>query len=61
VLPAIINLETDDDAFRFGIAGVSALVLIAAIIYSSRRTEGIHVGSAPATPAPKIEATVGLP
>ena len=59
VLPAIINLETDDKAARFGIAGVSALVLIAAIVYSSRRTEGIHIASAPATPAPKIEASVG--
>jgi hypothetical protein len=59
VLPAIINLQTDDNAARFAIAGVSALVLIAAIIYSSRRTEGIHVTSTPAAPAPQIEATVG--
>jgi hypothetical protein len=58
VLPAIINLETDDKAARFGIAGVSALVLIAAIVYSSRRTEGIHVASSPTTPVAKIEATV---
>ena len=42
-----------------GLRIVSALVLIAAIIYSSRRTEGIHVTSTPAAPAAKIEATVG--
>jgi K(+)-stimulated pyrophosphate-energized sodium pump len=59
MLPAIINLESDDNAARFAISGVAALVLIVAIAYSSRRTEGIAAVSTPAAPAPKLEATVG--
>jgi K(+)-stimulated pyrophosphate-energized sodium pump len=56
MLPAIINLE--DNGARFAVAGVAAVVLIGAIVYSSRKTEGIAVASAPAAPA-KLEATVG--
>jgi K(+)-stimulated pyrophosphate-energized sodium pump len=59
MLPAIINLQTDDNAARFVVAGIAAVVLIGAIIYSSRKTEGIAVASRPAAPAAKIEATVG--
>ena len=59
MLPAIINLETDDNAARFVIAGTAGLVLLASIVYSSRRTEGIAAASAPAAPAAKLEATVG--
>ena len=59
MLPAIINLETDDNAARFGIAGIAGVVLIASIVYSSRKTEGIAAVSTPAAPAAKLEATVG--
>ena len=59
MLPAIINLETDDNAARFVIAGIAGIVLIASIIYSSRKTEGIAAASTPAAPAAKLEATVG--
>ena len=41
VLPAIISLEVDDDAWRFAIAGVAAVVLIGAVAWSSRKTEGM--------------------
>ncbi len=57
MLPAIINLE--DNGGRFAVAGVAAVVLIGAIVYSSRRTEGIAAASTPAAPATKVEATVG--
>ena len=57
MLPAIINLE--DSGGRFAVAGVAAVVLIGAIVYSSRRTEGIAAASTPAAPAAKLEATVG--
>ena len=42
LLPAIINLQ-DDDGPRFAIAGVSLIVLIAAIAFSSRRVEQLDV------------------
>ena len=45
VLPAIINLETDNDAARFAVAGVALLVLIAAIVLLVARTEGIAAGA----------------
>ena len=41
MLPAIITLEVDDDALRFVIAGVVAIVLIGAVVWSSRKTEGM--------------------
>jgi hypothetical protein len=40
ILPAVINLR-DNDGMRFTIAGVSLLILIVAIAYSKRRSEGI--------------------
>ena len=40
ILPAVINLR-DNDGMRFAIAGISLLVLIAAIMYSKRRDEGM--------------------
>jgi K(+)-stimulated pyrophosphate-energized sodium pump len=45
VLPAIISLEIDDDALRFVIAGVAALVLIGSVVWSSRKTESMMAGS----------------
>ena len=51
MLPAIINLEDRRQRARFAVAGVAAVVLIAAIVYSSRRTEGIAAASTPAAPA----------
>ncbi|MGH9139467.1 MAG: sodium/proton-translocating pyrophosphatase, partial [Acidimicrobiales bacterium] len=57
ILPAIINWEVDDNGLRFLVAGLAAVVLIAAIVYSSRKTEGIAAASRPATPA-RVEATV---
>ncbi len=41
VLPAIISLEVEDDAWRFAFAGVAAVVLIGAVAWSSRKTEGM--------------------
>jgi K(+)-stimulated pyrophosphate-energized sodium pump len=40
ILPAVINLR-DNDGMRFTIAGISLLVLIAAVMYSKRRDEGM--------------------
>ena len=50
MLPAIINFEVDEKAGRYFIAGAAAVVLIAAIVYSSRKTEGIASSSKPAAP-----------
>ena len=41
MLPAIITLEDDSSAFRFVIAGVAGLVVIGAVIWSSRKTESM--------------------
>jgi K(+)-stimulated pyrophosphate-energized sodium pump len=51
VLPAIINLESDDNDARFAIAGVALVVLIGAIAWSSRKVESLAGSSAPAAPA----------
>jgi len=40
VLPAIIS-TADDNGARYAIAGAALVVLIGAIIFSSRKTEGI--------------------
>jgi K(+)-stimulated pyrophosphate-energized sodium pump len=50
MLPAIINFEVDDKAGRYVVAGLAAVVLVGAIVYSSRKTEGIARSSTPATP-----------
>ena len=51
ILPAIINLQ-DNDAARFTIAGVSLVVLIAAIAFSKRKAPGLAgAASRPACPA----------
>ncbi len=52
MLPAIITLEVDDSALRFVIAGVSAVVLIGAVIWSSRKTESMMTGSPQRAAAP---------
>ena len=41
MLPAIITLEVDESAWRFVAAGVGLVVLIVAIVYSSRKTQGL--------------------
>jgi K(+)-stimulated pyrophosphate-energized sodium pump len=52
MLPAIISLEVDDSAVRFVVAGISALVVIGAVIWSSRKTEGMMAGSPQRAAAP---------
>ena len=53
VLPAIISLEVEEKAWRFAIAGVAAIVIIVAVIWSSRKSEGMlaanpaHIHHAP--------------
>ena len=47
ILPAVISLK-DDDAARYAIAGVSLVVLLAAIAFSRRRGESL--AAAPAEP-----------
>jgi K(+)-stimulated pyrophosphate-energized sodium pump len=47
ILPAVINLE-DNDAARYAIAAVALVVLLAAIAFSKRKSEGIT--GAPAEP-----------
>ncbi len=44
MLPAIITLEVDENGWRFAVAGVALVVLICAIVYSSRKTQGIAGG-----------------
>ncbi len=48
VLPAIISFEVDDEAWRFVVAGVALVVLAASVVWSSRKTEGMASGTAPA-------------
>jgi len=54
MLPAIINWEPlggeDGNPVRYVVAGLALAVLIGAIIYSSRKTEGIAASSRPAAP-----------
>ena len=52
MLPAIISLEVDDEAVRWVIAGAAALVLIGAVVWSSRKTEGMLAGSTQRAAAP---------
>ena len=49
-LPAIINLQ-DNDAARFTIAGVSLVILIAAIAFSKRKAPGMASGRPSQVPA----------
>ena len=52
MLPAIINWEVDESAGRWVVTGLALVVLIGAIVYSSRKTEGIAAASTrPAAPA----------
>jgi K(+)-stimulated pyrophosphate-energized sodium pump len=50
VLPAVIKLQ-DNDPARFAIAGVALLVLIGAVAFSKRRSEGVGGGMEPAAAA----------
>jgi len=60
MLPAILSLEVDESGWRFVIAAAALIVLIAAIVYSSRKTGSIasQVSSAPAVGA-TTSSTVG--
>jgi K(+)-stimulated pyrophosphate-energized sodium pump len=51
MLPAIINLESDDNDVRFVVAGVALVVLIGAVAWSSRKVDSLAGSSAPAAPA----------
>jgi K(+)-stimulated pyrophosphate-energized sodium pump len=55
MLPAIITLEDNDSPFRFVIAAVGLLVLMGAVVWSSRKTESMMT-PLPATSA--VGATV---
>ncbi|MEO6157071.1 MAG: sodium/proton-translocating pyrophosphatase, partial [Ilumatobacteraceae bacterium] len=55
VLPAIISLRHNDGA-RFSIAAAALVVLIAAVVYSSRQSGGITVGTPPAKAAQSVAA-----
>ncbi len=50
VLPAIISLEIDESVWRFAVAGAALIVLIGAIVYSSRPTQGLAAGTVPHQP-----------
>ncbi|MFN0090196.1 MAG: sodium/proton-translocating pyrophosphatase, partial [Acidimicrobiales bacterium] len=54
ILPAVINLK-DNDGARFAISGVSLVVLIGAIAFSKRRSEGVG-GEAAAPAAAAVQA-----
>ena len=60
MLPAIISLEVDESGWRFAIAAAALIVLIGAIVYSSRKTGSIasQVSSTPAVGA-TTSSTVG--
>ena len=51
MLPAIINLQSDDNDVRFVVAGVALVVLIGAVAWSSRKVESLAGTSAPAAAA----------
>jgi K(+)-stimulated pyrophosphate-energized sodium pump len=57
MLPAIINWEVDESSGRWVVTALAAVVLAGAIIYSSRRTEGLVAASAP--PAEPVSAIAG--
>ena len=48
VLPAVITLR--HNGVRYAIAAVALVVLLAAIAFSKRRSEGVAGGSEPVTP-----------
>ncbi|MBA2386789.1 MAG: sodium-translocating pyrophosphatase [Acidimicrobiia bacterium] len=60
MLPAIISLEVDESGWRFAIAAAALIVLIGAIVYSSRKTGSIasQVSTTPAVGA-TTSSTVG--
>jgi K(+)-stimulated pyrophosphate-energized sodium pump len=51
MLPAIINLESDDNDVRFVVAGVALVVLFGSVAWSSRKVESLAGTSVPAAPA----------
>ena len=61
MLPAIITLEVDESAWRFVAAGVGLVVLIVAIIYSSRKTQGIAPSSVPQRQPATAAASASTP
>ncbi len=61
MLPAIITLEVDESAWRFVAAGVGLVVLIVAIVYSSRKTQGLAPSSVPHLPPATASASATTP
>jgi K(+)-stimulated pyrophosphate-energized sodium pump len=62
ILPAVITLRHNDA--RYAIAGVALVVLLAAIAFSKRKSEGVGGGDLPAVaaaPAPAIEPSAPVP
>jgi K(+)-stimulated pyrophosphate-energized sodium pump len=53
ILPAVIKARQED--YRYGVAGVALVVLLAAIAFSKRRTEGLDAG------VPQVGAPVSAP
>ena len=61
MLPAIITLEVDESAWRFVAAGVGLVVLIVAIVYSSRKTQGLAPSTVPQLPPATASASATTP
>ncbi len=61
MLPAILNFEIEDNSLRFLVAGLAALVLIAAIAYSSRKSPGLAAASAPPAGATTSDTVQTVP
>ncbi|MGI9030724.1 MAG: sodium-translocating pyrophosphatase [Ilumatobacteraceae bacterium] len=65
VLPAIISLEIEESVWRFVVAIGAAIILIGAIVYSSRPTQGLAAGTVPHQPpastTPQPAGTVTTP
>jgi hypothetical protein len=57
VLPAMITLESDDNDARFAVAGVALIVLIGAIVWSSRKVESL--AGTPTTATTPVGAVSG--
>ncbi|MGH9272677.1 MAG: sodium/proton-translocating pyrophosphatase, partial [Ilumatobacteraceae bacterium] len=65
MLPAIISLEIEESVWRFVVAIGAAIILIGAIVYSSRPTQGLAAGTVPHQPpastTPQTAGTVTTP
>jgi hypothetical protein len=63
ILPAVINLQ-DNDAARFTIAGLATVVLVIAVAFSKRKSEGMgapeDMSTAESRAAAGLEAEEGV-